>query len=130
MLGENPSGPSGRPTAGTWPSLGLCSRRIKRLRRGDLHCVTAHLVSGKTGRAERAFRTHSSLFAEQVLCFTCISGGNGCISLGAVQLHELGQIELGLLQDLDLADEYVLKGEDLGAFLVNLLANLIGEPIA
>ena len=49
--------------------------------------------------------------------------------LGAagVQLHELGQIELGLLEDLDLLDEDVLKREDLGALLGDLLGNVVRE---
>ena len=58
-----------------------------------------------------------------VLCF--ISTGWGDLSLGVlvVQLHELGEIELGLLKDLDLLDEDVLKWEDLGALLGDGLAN-------
>ena len=44
-----------------------------------------------------------------------------------VKFHELGQIELGLLEDLDLLDEDVLKGEDLGALLSDLLGNGVGQ---
>lgn len=44
-----------------------------------------------------------------------------------VELHKFGEIELGLLEDLDLTDEDVLKGEDLGALLGDLLADLVGE---
>ena len=39
-----------------------------------------------------------------------------------IELHELGQIELGLLEELDLADEDVLEGEDLLALLNDLFA--------
>ena len=49
------------------------------------------------------------------------------LGAGLVELHELGQVELGLLEDLDLLDEYVLKREDLGALLSDLLGNGVGE---
>jgi hypothetical protein len=40
-----------------------------------------------------------------------------------IELHELGEIELGLLEELDLSDEHVLEREDLAGLLLNLLAN-------
>lgn len=84
----------------------------------------------ETTKAERAIGIYSSLFAEQVLGLSLSGGGGrGDNLLGGVELHQLGQVELGLLQDLDLADEHVLKGEDLRAFLLDLLANLVGDPI-
>ena len=43
------------------------------------------------------------------------------VSAGLVELHEFGEIELGLLEDLDLLDQHVLKGEDLGALFSDLL---------
>lgn len=46
-----------------------------------------------------------------------------------VELHELGEIELGLLEELDLADEHVLEGEDLLALGDDLLANSILDAI-
>jgi len=55
--------------------------------------------------------------------------GVGVHSLGLlvsgvlVKLHKLGEIKLGLLEDLDLLDEDVLEGEDLGAILGDLLGN-------
>ena len=49
------------------------------------------------------------------------------LSAGLIELHELGEIELGLLEDLDLLDEDVLKGEDLGALLSDLLGNGVGQ---
>jgi len=49
-------------------------------------------------------------------------------SLG-VELHELGKIELGLLEDLDLLDEHILKWEDLGAFLGDVFANLVSDEL-
>ena len=49
------------------------------------------------------------------------------VSARLVELHELGEIELGLLEDLDLLDEHVLKREDLGALLSDLLGNGVGE---
>jgi hypothetical protein len=51
------------------------------------------------------------------------------LGLVLVEFHELGKIELGLLEDLDLADEDVLKREDLGALLGDLLANLVGNEL-
>ena len=40
-----------------------------------------------------------------------------------IEFHELGKIELGLLEKLDFSDENVLEGEDLAALLSDLLAN-------
>lgn len=42
-----------------------------------------------------------------------------------IELHELGQIELGLLEQLDLSNEDVLEREDLLAFLSDGLANRV-----
>ena len=42
-----------------------------------------------------------------------------------IELHELGQIELGLLEQLDLSNEDVLEREDLLALLSNGLANRV-----
>jgi len=52
--------------------------------------------------------------------------GHG-LSLGLVQLHQLGKIELGFLEDLDLLDKDVLEGEDLGAVLGDLLGNGVSK---
>ena len=49
------------------------------------------------------------------------------VGLGAVELHELGKIELGLLEDLDLTDEDVLEWEDFIASTGDLLCNIVGE---
>jgi len=44
--------------------------------------------------------------------------------LVSVKLHELGKIELWLLEDLNLSDHaVVLEWVDLGAFLLDLFAN-------
>ena len=40
-----------------------------------------------------------------------------------IEFHELGKIELGLLEKLDLSDEDVLEREDLSALLNDLLTN-------
>lgn len=56
-----------------------------------------------------------------------LSGLDNLVGVAAVQLHELGEIELGLLEDLDLLDEDVLKREDLGALLGDLLGNVVGN---
>lgn len=56
-----------------------------------------------------------------------LDGGNNVV---LVQVHELGEIELGLLEKLALADHaVVLKREDLGALLLDLLANIVLNPI-
>lgn len=49
------------------------------------------------------------------------------LGLGLVELHKLGKIELGLLEDLDFADDDVLKWEDFAACSGDLLANIVGE---
>ena len=71
----------------------------------------------------------SSLSGELVLGL--FDGVVGLLSLDfelgllLVEFHELGQIELGLLEQLDLADEHVLEGEDLLALLHDLFADSI-----
>ena len=52
------------------------------------------------------------------------------LGLILVELHKLGQIELGLLEQLDLADEHVLQREDLLALLRDLLAHGVLDAIA
>ena len=49
------------------------------------------------------------------------------VGVAGVKFHELGEIELGLLENLDLLDEDVLKREDLGALLGDLLGNGVGN---
>jgi hypothetical protein len=56
------------------------------------------------------------------------SGSSGSNAALTVQLHELASIDLGGLQDLDLADEAAAKGIDALALLLNLLANSLGDP--
>ena len=51
------------------------------------------------------------------------------LGLLLIELHELGKIELGLLEKLDLSDEDVLEGEDLAALLGDLLAKRILDAI-
>jgi len=52
------------------------------------------------------------------------------VSLYLVKLHQFGEIELGLLEDLGLSDHAaVLEWEDLGALGLDLLANLFFEAI-
>ncbi len=51
------------------------------------------------------------------------------LGLLLVELHELGEIELGLLEELDLSDEDVLEGEDLLALLSDGLTNRILHTI-
>ena len=52
------------------------------------------------------------------------------LSLGLVELHKLGQIELWLLEDLDLSNHaVVLEWEDLVALLLHFLTNLFINTI-
>lgn len=44
-----------------------------------------------------------------------------------VEFHELGEIELRLLEELNLLDENVLEWEDLFAFLSDFLSNRFGN---
>jgi hypothetical protein len=55
----------------------------------------------------------------------------GLLLLGALDVvfHELGVIELGLLEELDLGDEDGVKGEDLGAFFLDVVSNLLGDAV-
>ena len=58
------------------------------------------------------------------------SGVGGLLNLlgvALVELHELGKIELGLLEHLDLLDEDVLEWEDLRAILGDLLDDGVGK---
>jgi hypothetical protein len=63
-----------------------------------------------------------SLGGELVLGLLLLGGLGLDLGLVLIELHELGEIELGLLEELDLSDEDVLEGEDLRALLNNLLA--------
>lgn len=47
------------------------------------------------------------------------------LGLLLVELHELGEIELGFLEELDLSHEHVLEGEDLAALGGDRLANRV-----
>lgn len=55
--------------------------------------------------------------------------GNGFGLVFGVELHELSQIELGLLEDLGLVDQDVLEGEDFVALVGDLLGDDIGEEL-
>lgn len=72
----------------------------------------------------------SSLLGEEV--GGCLSSsGIFCLSLlfsvGLVKFHELGEIELWLLEDFNLLDEDVLERENLGALFGDFLANVFRE---
>jgi hypothetical protein len=51
------------------------------------------------------------------------------LGLLLVELHKLSQIELGLLEELDLADKDILEREDLLALLGDLLAKSVLNAI-
>jgi hypothetical protein len=66
-----------------------------------------------------------SLGGELVLGLLLLGGLGLDLGLVLIELHELGEIELGLLEELDLSDEDVLEREDLGALLHDLLAKRV-----
>lgn len=51
------------------------------------------------------------------------------LGLLLVEFHELGEIELGLLKQLNLSDQDILEREDLATFLDDLLANSVLNAI-
>ena len=54
------------------------------------------------------------------------SGSIGTCLVILVQLHEFGEIELGLLEKLNLPDHAVVfEWEDLGALFLDLFANVV-----
>ena len=67
--------------------------------------------------SECASSNYSFLVGEQIsgffLLFVSLFAFNVELGSVLVQLHELGEIELGLLEELDLSDDDVLEGEDL-----------------
>ena len=46
-----------------------------------------------------------------------------------VEFHEFGEIELGLLEELDLSDQDVLERENLAALSLDFLANALLNAI-
>jgi hypothetical protein len=42
-----------------------------------------------------------------------------------IEFHELGEIELGFLEELNLSHKHVLEGEDLAALLLDFLSNSV-----
>jgi hypothetical protein len=82
----------------------------------------------KAVREKRASNMGASLCSvglfEGVLSLRLDGGGGSNVVL--IEVHELGEIELGLLEELDLADHaVVLEREDLAALLLDLLANIV-----
>jgi len=57
------------------------------------------------------------------------SGDGGFALLFGVELHKLGEIELGLLEDLGFVDKDVLEGEDFVALVSDLFSELVGEEL-
>mmetsp|Transcript_3496 Transcript_3496/g.8356 ORF Transcript_3496/g.8356 Transcript_3496/m.8356 type:complete len:255 (-) Transcript_3496:72-836(-) len=75
-------------------------------------------------------------FAQTPIWHKCLkarfgSGGNLLALIGGltVNLHQLGDIELGSLQQLHLADVHVLERVDALASLVDVLANGLGDEL-
>lgn len=88
-----------------------------------------HHADGLNG-IELLFTRHMKVVVStQISLSKGIFGGrrtSGSSSVVLIQLHELGEIELGLLEKLNLPDHAViLKREDLGALLLDLLTNII-----
>jgi hypothetical protein len=63
-----------------------------------------------------------------------LAGGSDSLGLNSfglilIEFHKLGKIELWLLKNLDLSNDNVLEGEDLGAVLSDLLVDLVTEEL-
>ena len=67
----------------------------------------------KSERRQPEDRLYVSLGSELVLGLFLLCGLSVYLGLVLVELHELGEIELGLLEELHLSDEHVLEREDL-----------------
>mmetsp|Transcript_10498 Transcript_10498/g.25684 ORF Transcript_10498/g.25684 Transcript_10498/m.25684 type:complete len:267 (+) Transcript_10498:131-931(+) len=73
---------------------------------------------------------HLSLLLGLGLLGGALHLGTGILAgVVAVNLHELGHVELGRLQDLSLADVHVLERVDAGAHLLDLLADHLGDEL-
>jgi len=81
-------------------------------------------------RAPQTRHSHAKSCSEGVLSRLVNDVGLHVLGLVLIEFHKLGQVKLGLLEDLDLADEDVLKGEDLGAVLGDLLGDLIAQELS
>jgi hypothetical protein len=63
-----------------------------------------------------------------------LAGGSDSLGLSSfglilIEFHKLGKIELWLLKNLDLSNDNVFEGEDLGAVLSDLLVDLVTEEL-
>jgi len=72
---------------------------------------------------------------DKSLLFGCLDGGSGITGrdsdglVGVVPFHQFGDIELGLLEDLDLSDVAVLDGEDRAALSGDLVSDGGGDEL-
>ena len=65
---------------------------------------------------------------DPLLCLGLVDLGPHVLArISSVHFHQLGKIELGLLEDFHFSDEDVLEGEDGLALLLNLRADGLGE---
>jgi len=82
-----------------------------------------------TTNYHQSMSLHSSFSTGSL--FEFVGGGSGWLSFcgswgNLVQLHEFGEIELWLLEDLDLSDHAViLEWEDFGGVFLNLLSDFL-----
>ena len=94
-----------------------------------LHQASAGVLDGDGGSVEVVGqnRRNSSVGLDGVLGrIASRLGSTGVL----VEVHELDEIELGLLEKLELADHAViLEREDLAALLLDLFANVVLKPI-
>ena len=56
-------------------------------------------------------------------CFSFLLFLLHCLGSFLIKFHELGKIELGLLQELNLSNQDILKRENLAAFCLDFLSN-------
>merc|ERR1712185_465332 len=83
--------------------------------------ASSRFQSVKKGVSEQTSYSVSLRSVHGVLGLSLHRGG-----VVLVEVHKLGEIKLGLLEELDLSyHAVVFKREDLGAFLLDLLANVV-----
>ena len=91
----------------------VCSTSLGR-REVSLRCVPpTKMAACRTFPPSRRGRATSLVSGELVLRLLLLGTLGLSLGLLLIELHELGKIELGLLEELDLSDEHILKREDL-----------------
>merc|ERR1740130_1771856 len=79
------------------------------------------------------FSLSCNLSRQSVLCILSLRPPKGCtlifVAIAGVHFHELGDVELWLLQDLHLPDHYILQWKDALGLLFDLLADGLWDQL-